>query len=80
MIIFGDICLLFINLDGSIEMAVRSKKPKAVTLVKWLSKKGVEKIQEDHQLAIQDHDNQITAIQYENVALQAQRDVYQTQL
>ena len=80
MIIFGDICLLFINLDGSIEMAVRSKKPKAVALVKWLSKEGVEKIQEDHQLAIQDHDNQITAIQYENVALQAQRDVYQTQL
>ena len=37
---------IFINLDGSIEMAVRSKKPKAVALVKWLTKKGVEKIQE----------------------------------
>ena len=34
---------IFINLDGSIEMAVRSKKPKAVALVKWLSNKGVEK-------------------------------------
>ena len=34
---------IFINMDGSIEMAVRSKKLKAVTLIKWLSKKGVEK-------------------------------------
>ena len=30
--------------------------------------------------ALQDCDNQIQPIQYENVALQAQRDVYQTQL
>ena len=29
---------------------------------------------------LQDRDNQIQAIQYENVALQAQRDVYQAQL
>ena len=29
---------------------------------------------------LKDRDNQIQAIQYENVALQAQRDVYQTQL
>ena len=43
---------IFINLDGSIEMAVRSKKPKAVALVKWLTKKVVEKIQEEHQQAI----------------------------
>ena len=34
---------IFINLDGSIEMAVQSKKPKAVVLGKWLSNKGVEK-------------------------------------
>ena len=32
------------------------------------------------QLAITDRDNQIRAIQYENVALQGQRNVYQTQL
>ena len=51
-------------------------------------------MKEDHQQAIeekntalalladnlQDHDNQIQVIQYENVALQAQRDVYQVQL
>ena len=35
---------IFINLDGSIGMAVRSKIPKAVALVKSLSKNGVEKI------------------------------------
>ena len=29
---------------------------------------------------LQDRDNQIQAIQYKNVALQAQRDVYQVQL
>ena len=34
---------IFINLDGSIEMAVQSKKPKAVALVKWLSKKNISK-------------------------------------
>ena len=48
---------IFSNLDGSIEMAVRSKKPKAVVLAKWLSKKGIEKIQEEHQQTITDHDN-----------------------
>ena len=54
----------------------------------------IEEIQEKHQQAIeekdaalafltndlQDRDNQIQAIQYENVSLQAQRDVYKDQL
>ena len=47
----------------------------------------IEEIQEKHneqtsqlQQVITDRDNQIQAIQYENVVLQAQRDVYQTQL
>ena len=99
---------IFINLDGSTEMAVRSKKPKAVALVKWLSKKGVEEIQEEHQQAIEEKDNQIqandrtnlkyqqcieekdttTALlnddlknhEHDNVALQAQKDVYKEQL
>lgn len=84
---------VFINLDGSIEMAVQFQKAKAVALVKWLARKGVEKIQAEHQHAIeekdaalalinddlQDRDNHIQAIQYDNVALQAQRHVYQTQ-
>ena len=29
---------------------------------------------------LQDHDNQIQAIKYENVVLQAQRDIYKAQL
>ena len=66
---------------------------KAVALVKWLARKGVEKIQGEHQHTIeekdaalalinddlQDRDNHIQGIQYDNVALQAQRDVYHTQ-
>ena len=77
------------------------KKPKAVALIKWLSKKGAEKIQEEHQQAITGRDNQIQAHQqaieekdttiallnddlksrdYNNIALQAQRDVYKEQL
>ena len=32
---------IFALLDGAIELAVWSKKPKAVALVKWLTKKGV---------------------------------------
>ena len=89
-------------------MVIQSKKPTAVALVKWLTKKGAEKIQEEHQQAIKDRDNQIQAHQqkisrlhedhqqavgekdativlfnddlknceHDNVALQAQRDVF----
>ena len=70
---------IFINLDGSIEMAVRSKKPMAVALVKWLTKKGVEKIQEEHQQAIKEkdaelaqRDNQIQAYESTNEKNQQQ--------
>ena len=54
---------IFINLNGSIEMAVESKKPKTVALVKWLSKKGVEKIQEE---AIEEKKNQIQVLEHTN--------------
>ena len=37
-----------------------------VALVKWLTKKGVENIQEDHQQAITDCDNQIQALEFTN--------------
>ena len=47
-------------------MAVRSKKPRAVALVKWLAKKGVEKIQKEHRLAIAVRDNQIQALEFTN--------------
>ena len=68
---------IFINMDGSIEMAVRSKKPKAVGLVKWLTKKCMEKIQEEHQQAIEEKDATIALLsddlkncEYENIGLQ----------
>ena len=32
---------IFIDLDGFIDLVVRPNKPEAVTLVKWLSKKGI---------------------------------------
>ena len=38
------------------------------------------KMEKHHQQAIKERDNQIQATKYENVALQAQRDVYQAQL
>ena len=57
---------VFINLDGSIEMAERSKKPKAVVLVKWLAKKGEEKMQEEHRLVITDRGTQIQALEFTN--------------
>ena len=76
---------MFATPDGAIRVAVRSKKRKIVTLVKYLTKKAVEKIQEEHQQAIEekdteltlinndpqdhDHDSQIQAIQYKNVGL-----------
>ena len=52
----------FVNLDGALEIAVRSRKPKAVALVKWLSKKGVEKIQEEHQIQIEGKDAAIALL------------------
>ena len=59
-----------------------------------LAKKKKKKMKEPHEQAIedkdavitlmnddlQDHDNQIQAIKYEDVALQAKRDVYQAEL
>ena len=62
----------FVNLDDALEIAVRSRKPKAVALVKWLARKGVEKLQEDHQKAIEERDTRIQAIEYENVGLQGE--------
>ena len=62
----------FANLGGALEMVVRSRKPKAVALVKWLTKKGVEKLQEDHQKAIEERDTRIQAVEYENVGLRGE--------
>ena len=63
---------IVINLDGSIEMVIQSKKLKAVVLVKWLTKKGIEKIQKEHQQPITDCGNQRQAMQHEKTALQVE--------
>ena len=47
---------IFINMNSAIQMAVRSKKPRAAALGKWLTKNGVEKIQAEHQQAITGRD------------------------
>ena len=57
-------------MESAIEIAVRSKKPKVVALVKWLTKKGIEKIQEDYQDAITGRDNQLQALEFTNEAQQ----------
>ena len=52
----------FVNLDGALEIVVRSNKPKAVALVKWLVKKCVEKLQEEHQIQIEGKDAAIALL------------------
>ena len=44
----------FVDLEGALDIVVRSRKPKAVKLVKWLTHKGVEKVVEEHQKAIEE--------------------------
>ena len=53
---------VFVTLDGAIDIAVRSNKAKAVALVKWLVKKGVDKIQEEHQIAIEIKESTISLL------------------
>ena len=52
----------FVDLDAALEIVVRSRKPKAVELVKWLTRKGVEKVAEDRQKAIDEKDMQIALL------------------
>ena len=53
---------MFVDLDAALEIVVRSRKPKAVELVKWLNRKGVEKVAEEHQKAIDEKDMQIALL------------------
>ena len=46
----------FVNLGSALEITVRSRKPRAVALVKWLGRKGVEKLQEEHQIQTEEKD------------------------
>ena len=60
----------FVNLESALEIAVRSRKPKAVALVKWLVKKGVKKFQEKHQIQTEENDAAIALL---NDDLEAKR-------
>ena len=53
---------VFVNLDGAIYIATNSKKEKAAALISWLVKKGVEKLQEEHQIQIEGKDAAITLL------------------
>ena len=44
----------FVDLEGALEIVVRSRKPKAVKLVKWLTRRGVEKVVEEHEKAMKE--------------------------
>ena len=78
----------FLSVYGVMYVIVNSRKDKGKTLTEPILKDTVPRgfdtriaeIQEKHQLTITDPDNQIQAIQYEYVALQAQRDVYQAKM
>ena len=61
---------MFVNLDGAIYIATNSKKEKSVALISWLFKKGVEKLQEDHQIQTEEKD---AAIDLLNDDLDAER-------
>ena len=67
----------FVNLDGAIYIATNSKKEKAAALISWLVKKGVEKLQEEHQIQIEEKDAAIALLnddledlEHENCELQ----------
>ena len=52
----------FVNLDGAIYIATNSKKEKAAALISWLVKKGVEKLQEEHQIQTEEKDPAIALL------------------
>ena len=52
----------FVDLEGALEIVVRSRKPKAVELTKWLICKGVEKITQENRKVISEKDIQIALL------------------
>ena len=65
------------------EIVVRSSKPKAVELVEWLTRKGVEKVAKEHQKAIEEKDTLLSddlvieqehprQLEYTNIGLQGE--------
>lgn len=63
----------FVDLQGALEIVVRSKKPKAIELAKWLARKGAEKVAEEHRKAIEEKDSQLALLNDD--LTDAQRDV-----
>ena len=53
---------VFVDLDAALEIVVRSKKPKAVDLVRWLTRKGVEKVVQEKQREIDERDMQLALL------------------
>ena len=78
----------FLSVYRVMYVIVNSRKDKGKTLREHILKDIVPRgfdariaaIPEDHQLVMTDRENQIRAIQHENVTLQLQRDIYQPQL
>ena len=67
---------VFVNLGGAIYIATNSKKEKAAALTSWLVKKGVEKLQEEHQIQIEGKDATIALLNDDlDAELQKVRDV-----
>ena len=69
----------FVDLDGALEIVVRSRKPKAIELVKWLTRKGVEKVVEekDTQLALLNDDfiesqERVRQLEFNNTGMQGE--------
>ena len=86
---------IFISLTDALYVVVNSRKDKGKVLKKHILNnivprgfdERIEKIQEKHRQAIEEKDATIAMLnddlqnrEYENVALQAQRDAYQSEL
>ena len=52
----------FVSLDGAICTTTNLKKDKAAALISWLVKKGVEKLQEEHQIQTEEKDAAIALL------------------
>jgi len=53
---------VFVTLEAALEIVVRSRKPKAVEMVKWLTHKGVEKVVQEKQKTIDEKDTQLALL------------------
>ena len=78
----------YLNEEGMYELVLSSQQQKVKAFRKYccneifprIRKELVDKMQEDHQKAIEDRDNRIQDIEYENVDLQGEITAYQAQL